>query len=131
MKSLRKIGIASILLAFVGLFAAFSPQEQEPMPQNLKVLPKQLTIPEVKEIMRGFNVALGVDCDFCHAKSVTEPGRLDFASDENHHKDAARRMLKMAEKINKQFFKNHMKSGQRAAVSCITCHNGQKHPKSI
>ena len=131
MKRFKKIAVGAVLLSFVGLFAAFAPLQPEPAPQNLKVLSKDLTIPEVKEIMKGFNAALGVDCEFCHAKSNTDPARLDFASDENGHKDVARRMLRMVAKINKQYFKNHMKEGKVAAVSCATCHNGQKRPRSI
>lgn len=129
MKNIKKLTVAALLLSFVGVFGAFIPQEQAPKPQNLKVLPKNMTIDEVKEVMKGFNAALGVKCDFCHVSSAADPTKLDFASDENHHKDVARKMLRMVSKINKKYFKGHAEEG-KMAVTCATCHNGQKHPKT-
>jgi len=131
MKGVKKLIVATLLLSFVGVVSAFVPQAQEPAPQNLKVLPKDMTFQEVREVMKGFNAALGVKCDFCHVPSKSDPTKLEFASDENHHKDIARKMLRMTARINKKYFKNHMKEGKTMAISCVTCHNGQKHPKSI
>ncbi|GGC24371.1 hypothetical protein GCM10011386_15400 [Parapedobacter defluvii] len=131
MNNVKKLTVAALLLSFVGVFSAFVPQSQDPTPQNLKVLPKNMTFQEVREVMKGFNAALGVKCDFCHVPSSADPKKLDFASDENHHKDIARKMLRMTAKINKKYFKNHSKEGNAMTVTCVTCHNGQKHPKSI
>ena len=130
MKGVKKLIVATLLLSFVGVFSAFVSQTQEPTPQNLKVLPKDMSIDQVKEVMKGFNAALGVKCDFCHAPSKSDPEKLDFASDENHHKATARKMLKMVSKINKKYFAGHGEENGTMAVTCATCHNGQKHPKT-
>ena len=53
--------------------------------------------------------------------------KMDFASDENKHKDVARDMMRMAMKINKKYFKEPKDS--IAKISCFTCHNGNKEPK--
>ena len=129
MKNSKKLIVAALLISLVGVFSAFVPQEEAPKPQNLKVLPKSMTVEQVKEVMKGFNAALGVKCDFCHVSSAADPTKLDFASDENHHKDVARKMLRMVSKINKKHFASHSKEG-KMAVTCATCHNGQKHPKT-
>src|SRR5690606_38922750 len=105
MRNIKKLTVAVFLLSFVAVFGAFVPQEQEPKPQNLKVLPKDMTLEQVKEVMEGFNAALGVKCNFCHAPSKIDSTKLAFASDENHHKDVARKMLRMVSKINKRHFK--------------------------
>jgi len=64
--------------------------------------------------MRSFTVALGVQCDFCHAQ--------DRASDEKSQKVTARMMLNMTKEINSKFpdGKNH--------VACFTCHRGSNKP---
>jgi hypothetical protein len=74
--------------------------------------------------MKGFKTALGVKCSFCHAESKTNPGKLDFPSDENKHKNIARGMMKMTKRINKKFFKED--GGN--TVTCFTCHNGHEEP---
>ncbi|MFC7525046.1 c-type cytochrome [Parapedobacter sp. GCM10030251] len=128
---MNKLTVVALLLSFVGVFSAFVPQAQDPALQNLKVLPKDMTFQEVREVMKGFNAALGVKCDFCHVPSSADPKKLDFASDENHHKDIARKMIRMTAKINRKYFNDHAKEGNTLTISCATCHNGQKHPKSI
>jgi hypothetical protein len=81
-------------------------QQKAPEYTNLKILEPA----QVGRAMEGFNVALGVDCTFCHGR--------DFASDANPHKEIARRMLQMTRQINTNF-----------KVSCFTCHRGQTTPK--
>src|SRR5690606_215798 len=130
MKGIKKLTAATLLLSAVSVLGAFVPQHQEPTPQNLKVLPKDMTFQEVREVMKGFNAALGVKCDFCHVPSTADPKKLDFVSDENHHKEIARRMLRMTAKINKKYFGDHMREGKTMSISCATCHNGEKHPKT-
>jgi cytochrome c553 len=101
--------------------------KEEPRFKNLKVLNKKITNEELEIVMKEFKTALGVKCSFCHAPSKTDPKKMDFASDENKHKDIARGMLRMTMKINKKYFKEPKDSV--AMVSCYTCHNGQKEPK--
>src|SRR5690606_6185550 len=69
---------------------------------NLKVLPKDISDDDLKEVMRNFNASLGVKCGFCHAQGPD--GKMDFASDANPKKDVARYMMNMTREINKNYF---------------------------
>ena len=100
---------------------------EEPRYKNLKVLSKKITNEEMEIVMKQFKTALGVKCSFCHAPSKTDPKKMDFASDENKHKDVARDMMRMTMRINKKYFNESTDSV--ATVSCFTCHNGSKEPK--
>ncbi|RKD18678.1 hypothetical protein BCY91_15200 [Pelobium manganitolerans] len=123
------------LSAIVGIIslAAMVPakQQDEPKAKNLKVLPKDISHEELDKIMDDFKTALGVKCDFCHARSKDNPKRLDFASDEKEHKEVARDMMRMTNKINKKYFKEHEGNDQIAAIQCVTCHNGNKKPLNM
>jgi hypothetical protein len=91
------------------------PAADEP-PRNLKVLPRTWTRKQVTTFMKKeVNRGLGVKCDFCHVKN-------DFASDENEHKVAARKMMKMTNAMNKEFFKGEDE------LKCFTCHKGKEEP---
>lgn len=117
------------VFAFIVLAAANTPPDEHKA-KNLKVLPKDISHEELDKVMDSFKAALGVKCNFCHAQKKDDPKHLDFASDENHHKGIARDMMRMTMRINKKYFKDHKsKEGEAMlAVSCITCHNGSKHP---
>jgi len=125
----KKIITISAALCFVAILSAFMPQQQEYKAKNLKVLPKDISHDDLDKVMDGFKVALGVKCNFCHAARADDPSKLDFASDENHHKETARNMLRMTAKINKKYFNKQGKDGSLKAISCVTCHNGNKHPQ--
>jgi len=120
------------VIGLVGLISlaamAPSPHKDEPKAKNLKVLPKDISHHELDSIMDNFKMALGVKCDFCHARSKDNPKRLDFASDEKEYKLVARDMMKMTNKINKKYFKEHEGNDEIAAIQCATCHNGNKKP---
>ena len=122
-------------------------------PQNLKVLPKNLTRPQVTALMRTFTVALGVQCTHCHAGT---PPQLNYASDEKPTKEVARKMIHMVMHINEEHLKGigdhseHAHEAPQAAapaggkaqapiavpplgdgpqkVTCFTCHRGQLKP---
>lgn len=113
------------LLVAVTLCSLSLPQQPEKA-KNLKVLPRDISHEELENVMRGFKDALGVKCSFCHAPRKDDPKKLDFASDENEHKEIARDMMRMTARINKKFFKNR----QVAAVTCYTCHRGNEEPVS-
>lgn len=122
---LKKTILASALILIIAtLSMSFA---DEPRPTNLKVLSKKISHEELTAIMKGFKAALGVNCGFCHAQSKTDPEKLDFASDENKHKDIARGMMRMTARINKKYFKHE----EKLAVTCYTCHNGNEHPKTM
>jgi len=95
--------------------AAPKPHGPMPEPKNLKVL--KVTGAELMPIMHSFSAGLGVKCDFCHVKG-------DFASDDNPHKDIARKMIVMAQQINANFPDGKMH------VTCYTCHRGEEEPKT-
>ncbi len=124
----------TVLMLTVVILSAFMPQPkpQDHQAKNLKVLPKDISHQDLEKIMHGYNTALGVKCNFCHAAQKDNPQRMDFASDEKHEKEITRNMMKMTAKLNKKYF--HIKDLQDGkamlAVSCITCHNGKAHPEA-
>ena len=78
----RSILVVTALVVCVCIGTAFTKPAPEQGPANLKVLPKDISPEALDKIMDEFKDALGVNCDFCHAKSKTDPKDLDFASDE-------------------------------------------------
>lgn len=114
--------MASVLLS-ITLCSLSLPQQRE-RAKNLKVLPKNISHEELDSVMKSYKDALGVKCNFCHSPRKDDPKKLDFASDENHHKDIARDMMRMTARINKKYFRSH----QAVAVTCYTCHQGSDEP---
>jgi hypothetical protein len=90
------------------VMAAWVKQAKPPAYSNLKILEP----PQVGHAMYGFDVSLGVDCNFCHSR--------DFAADSNPMKEMARRMINMNKQIN-----------ATARVTCFTCHREQPIPKNL
>ncbi|HTE25452.1 c-type cytochrome [Flavitalea sp.] len=121
----RKMFVLSLVVLVIA-FCSVS-FTAEPKFKNLKVLNKNITNDELEIVMKEFKTALGVKCGFCHAESKTDPKKLDFASDENKHKDIARGMMRMSMKINKKYFKENKDT--IASITCFTCHRGDKEPK--
>jgi hypothetical protein len=100
--------------------------------KNLKILKKDISHEDLGKVMHGFNDALGVKCDFCHAPAKDGEQHPDFASDEKPEKSIARQMMKMTNRINKKFFHGKSKIGDAdavMAVMCETCHHGTPHPE--
>ncbi|MFN7992213.1 MAG: c-type cytochrome [Bryobacteraceae bacterium] len=104
-----KISVMVLLLSVAAL--AQGPGRQMPAPKNLKILKPENLMPA----MRAFRTALGVKCEFCHVEG-------DFASDENPHKEIARKMMLMTHEINAKFPDGKMH------VTCYTCHRGAEEP---
>lgn len=115
------------IVGLIGLIslAAMAPinQKEGPKARNLKILPKDISHHDLDSIMDDFKMALGVKCNFCHAASKDNPKKLDFASDENSYKEVARDMMKMTNKINKKYFREHDGNDAVAAIQCVTCRN--------
>lgn len=82
-------------------------------PKNLKILKDASAI---RPTMASFTAGLGVQCNFCHAQ--------DRSSDENPHKQVARKMMVMVSEINERF------PGGKPRVTCFTCHRGENIPKT-
>lgn len=128
-----KLVILSGIMTLVFTISAFTDAPlkiQSDGPKNLKVLPKNISQEDLETVMKGFNTALGVKCNYCHAAKPSGEKGLDFASDSNHHKNIAREMMKMTKKINTKYFK-HEHEGVIQNITCETCHNGNKEPKTV
>jgi hypothetical protein len=115
------------------------PMRNFPPPTNLKVLPKDLTGREVREIMKKWAGSLGVHCDTCH---VADPSHLDargrpsmkFADDSKPDKQIARLMYTMTQQINTETISKVMdmdKDDEGTPVTCGTCHRGHKMPEEF
>jgi hypothetical protein len=109
---MRRIVLLSALIFGIGLTGYGFAQQGG---KNLKILPKTLTKPEIKKLMKGIADSLGVQCDHCHDTD-------DMAKD-TKMKEKAREMMIMTANLNKTAFKG------KDRVKCITCHNGKKEPK--
>ncbi|MEP7326578.1 MAG: c-type cytochrome [Gemmatimonadota bacterium] len=113
--------------------------------ENLKVLPADITRPQLLQVMRGFALGLGVRCQFCHVGQEGAPfSTFDFKSDEKPTKRTARVMLRMVHAINETWLSqldtishDHMAMGDahshadRIEVQCVTCHRGNSRPQTM
>lgn len=103
-----------------------------PLPTNLKVLPRDLTGQQVRDIMQQWEGALGIQCGSCHAEdpeNVGPDGRpsLNFADDSKPMKAVARLMYTMTDQINTNYIAKVEGSG--VPVTCGTCHRGHVGPE--
>jgi hypothetical protein len=97
---------------------------------NLKVLPINISSKQLSRIMvDDFSDGIGASCGFCHSEDKNTH-KLNYSSDENPLKEAARSMMKMTLKINRQFFhvKQPMIGDSVLVVTCTTCHRGNPFP---
>jgi hypothetical protein len=114
--------LISVSLAFTN--------HRDPGYKNLQVLPKDITEKQLDSVMHHFNEALSVRCSFCHVRNDSTR-KWDFASDDMPHKNKAREMMKMTNKINDDYF--DVTGGERTIatslmVTCYTCHHGSNDP---
>lgn len=127
----KKILVTLSLSSVVAIVALTSMKPQEDAGyKNLKVLPKNLTHEQLGKIMHDWSGALGVRCDFCHARNADGKG-MDFASEAKPEKQMARDMFKMMDKINSKYFeakKDSLGMVMTSGVNCYTCHRGDSHP---
>jgi len=115
------------------------PMRSFPPPTNLKVLPKDTTGAEVRDMMETWAGALGVQCDNCHMPDPNRPARngrprLNFADDSKTDKQVARIMYTMTQQINKDYISKTMdmdKEDEGSPVTCGTCHRGHKMPETF
>jgi hypothetical protein len=119
------------LVALVSVSLAFT--NDDGLYKNLKVLPKNITKQQMDSVMHHFENSLNVGCGFCHVRD-TAAKKTDFVSDANPHKEKAREMMKMTDKINDKYF--DVTGGKRTIttqlmVTCYTCHHGSTDPATI
>jgi tetratricopeptide (TPR) repeat protein len=117
-----------------GLLSAAPLQAQLPkQAENLQVIPKDITMDSLTQIMRSFSFALGVRCQYCHTggDGISFEGVV-FKSDEKPAKRKARYMLQMVDQINNQLLARlESKADPAVNVRCVTCHRGSALPKTL
>jgi hypothetical protein len=94
-----------------------APKTTEQAFKNIQVL-KGLPADQLFPTMQFISASLGVECEFCHVERA-------FDKDDKKPKEAARKMIRMVQAINKDNFEGHM------AVTCNSCHRGSPHPAGI
>jgi hypothetical protein len=111
--------------------------QQQPL-QNLQYFPKDMTRPQLTQIMRGFAMSLGVRCEFCHVEregATAPPGGappLNYAADDKDTKKQARYMLRMVDSINNKLLAGlPMRDNPPTTIGCYTCHRGVSKPTTI
>jgi len=129
-KTLYTVTVLIIIIAT----SAFITESKPKLYKNLKVLPKDITKPELDSIMKSFTASLGVKCTFCHVKKEE---KWYFELDASPNKVIARKMILMTNKINKKYFtfseeeREKMETEQtelNQIITCYTCHRGQNKP---
>jgi tetratricopeptide (TPR) repeat protein len=133
--STRSTIFASLLIALAGVASPANAAAQWP-PQsfdNLKVLPADIPVRELVDLMAGFTRALGVRCTWCHVGEESMPlDQYDFVSDEKPTKRKARQMLEMVARINNvELAGLESRAEPAVAVRCITCHRGASQPRML
>ncbi len=98
--------------------------------KNIQVL-KGLREGELYQTMNFIAVSLGENCTFCHVTNGRDPktNQINWVweSDDKPEKQTARRMLQMVQLINGS---NKVDFGPNA-VTCQTCHRGQRTPEGL
>ena len=130
-KNIATIICLLAVVTFSALTSMRADRDDHPGPKNLKVLPKNIPHEVLHKVMDEWATALGVHCNFCHAKG--DDGKMDFASDAKPEKNMARHMYKMAAKINDKYFEGKKDSLGMVIgdIKCITCHHGSPHPDEV
>ena len=125
--------IVWLLFAFLVLGVASGECQIPDEFTNLKVLPRDISKPDLVKAMRSFTSALGVRCLFCHVGEEGKPmSTFNFASDEKEQKRTARLMMTMMQDINQKYLTGLGKPAEKLVqVSCATCHHGQQEPRMI
>jgi Photosynthetic reaction centre cytochrome C subunit len=102
--------------------------------RNLKVFPSDISEQSLDSFMHSYNKALGVTCDFCHARDkAVFNGDLKFELDDNPLKEQARKMMRLTIQLNKEYFNYDTTKAPiyLNVVTCITCHRGNPMPIDI
>lgn len=131
--SARHAAIVALWVAF-GVTRASTAEAQIPDTfTNLKVLPKDITKPELVRIMRGFSSALGVRCIHCHSGTdAVDLSKVDFPSDDKQNKLVARAMIGMTNGINTTLDAEiGVMRPEHLDVTCFTCHHGNSRPETL
>src|SRR6516164_6611727 len=110
---------------------------QFPKPTNLKVLDKDMTGAQVRDVMRKWEGDLGGECNSCHdeyddhRKNERGQPQLDFAKDGKPEKEMARIMYTMTEDLKKDQIKkvtDLVAPAARVECSVRRQATNQRHP---
>jgi len=120
----------ALLLCVMAAFGVMSFSSKQQPKHNFQILPQNISQDSLRNIMHGFNEALGVKCNFCHEQSAADTTKLNFASDAKKEKEYARHMMKMTMNINATYFNwaNSAQPDTIKTVTCIMCHRGNEKP---
>jgi tetratricopeptide (TPR) repeat protein len=126
----RLVAVAGMVLLSAQAAAAQWPPDSL---TNLKVLPKDITVADLVNVMSGFTRALGVRCTYCH---VGEEGQdiatYRFASDDKPAKRKARTMLQLVQDVNGRYLSAlETRQDPPVRVECVTCHRGTTAPRTL
>jgi Photosynthetic reaction centre cytochrome C subunit len=101
--------------------------------KNLKVLPKNIAQRALIDTMRGFAIALGVRCVYCHVGKEGQPlDSVNFRSDDKRTKRTARVMMHMVMHINEEHLADVPERPlPHVVVKCETCHRGVARPRPL
>jgi hypothetical protein len=131
------IVVLCILLMLPLMAPAQGQRAPAPPPVNLQVLPKDWTRQQVVQVMQGFNMALGVGCNYCHVEMTGAPPNekgvtpIDAAPDDKQTKKTARVMMRMVGSVNETLGSQLGKpAAEIVRVQCVTCHRGAAIPKT-
>ena len=98
---------------------------------NAKVLPADIGADRLRMTMVGFSRSLGVRCTFCHVGQEGAPlSTFDFASDARPHKEIARGMIRMVQRLNREDLTAILGASAAPRVTCYTCHRGSAEPET-
>ena len=131
----KRLAIVTFLLsAAVAAFAQGPPPGGNawppmPKPQNLKILPEDISTSDLIALMKQYNGQLGVECGYCHAGDPATH-RLNFASDTKPEKGAARIMMTMTAELNAKYVST-IPGYMGGKVVCGTCHRGHSMPEQF
>ena len=134
MKSIKPLYLIIFMLVSPVSLAQQAGKDIYANPENLKVLPEDISSRDLGNTMKGFAMGLGARCETCHVGEPDTPlDTFDFASDEKDMKRKARVMIKMVREINDVFVPglNEIEDSPRVEVRCVTCHRGLQQPKLI
>ena len=117
---MKKVLGVVIVVVIIGSIALLAIAEQAGNQlKNVQVLTDK-SYSEVMQIMASsVSPGLGVKCSLCHDLK-------DFSSDAKEEKGTARKMLKMVQAVNKDYFT--LKDNKVKQVTCYMCHRGKEEP---
>ena len=134
---MRRLGLMAGLVITLLVASGGSAAAQGKFPpdsfKNLKVLPKTIGQRALLDTMRGFALALGVRCVYCHVGKEGQPlDSVNFRSDDKRTKRAARVMMHMVMHINEEHLADVPdRPTPHVVVKCETCHRGVARPRPL